>query len=91
MFNNNSYNPSMSKSHTYSNPYDVDAYVTRDHATVDGVMWYTIACTSEVADWIRTQDRSQYYSHTPPVYAKVYGNVFDLHRNLYLMLGLVWT
>ena len=84
------YNNAMSKSHTYRNAYDVAAYVTRDHATVDGVEWYTIACTREVADWIRTQDSGLYYSHTPPVYAKVYGNVFDLHSNLYVLLGLRW-
>lgn len=85
------HNPAMSKSHTYRNPYDVAEYVTLDSALVDGVEWYTIDCTRSVADWIRTQDSALYYSHTPPTYAKVYGNKFDLHRNLYLMLGLVWT
>jgi hypothetical protein len=85
------HNPAMSKSHTYRNVYDVPEYVTLDSALVDGAVWYTIDCTRAVADWIRTQDSALYYSHTPPVYAKVYGNVFDLHRNLYLMLGLKWT
>jgi len=85
------YSNAMSKSHTYSNAYDVAAYVTRDHALVDGAVWYTIACTRAVADWIRTQNKDMYYSHPPPTYAKVYGNLFDLHTSLYLMLGLVWS
>jgi hypothetical protein len=81
----------MSKSQTYAGIYSVPAYVTVDSALVDDVMWYTIDCTRDVAVWIRDQNSELYYSHTAPVYAKVYGNKFDLHSSLYLMLGLVWT
>lgn len=85
------YNNAMSKSHTYRNAYDLAQYVTLYHVLVDGAVWYTIDCTREVADWIRTQDPGMYYSHILPTYAKVYGNKFDLHRNLYIVLGLRWT
>jgi hypothetical protein len=53
---------------------------------VDGHPWYQISCSAEVARWIRTQEKTQWYEE-PTVR---YRSLFDVSEQLYLMLGMKW-
>jgi hypothetical protein len=51
-------------------------------APVDGQMWYTVRCNSEVAKWLRdSQGISSYYAHPER-------NVFDVCEAVYIQMGL---
>ena len=57
-------------------------------AEVDGATWYTVSCTKEISEWLRTQPkelRSEALAH---------GWVlpqFDIHEKLYTLLALRWS
>ena len=62
-----------------------------DTAPVDGVRWYTIACSNQIAKWVRAQDNSQWYEHgmTRSNFHNPRAN-FDVHVELFTMLKLTW-
>lgn len=57
-------------------------------AEVDGELWYTVKCTKEVGDWIRSlPKKDNWYEHIDNQWY-VYQNMFDVHERVYLQLGL---
>jgi hypothetical protein len=66
------------------------SYKMLDKSTVDGAMWYTIRCNSQVAKWIRSQPQTLgWYEHSIATGAWCgVDNVFDVHEALYLQIGL---
>lgn len=63
-------------------------YKKIDQSTVDGVMWYTVKCNSEVARWLRDNQNVNYcYEHIEPSW-HVERNTFDVSEALYIQLGL---
>lgn len=63
-------------------------YKNAGRAEVDGEMWYTIKCSTEVAEWIRTLPRKDnWYEHIDNNWY-AYNSMFDLHERVYLQLGL---
>lgn len=60
------------------------------HCQVDGLTWYTVSCTREVAKWIRSQDREIWYEHINGKWDVIH-NTFDIHEKLYTLLALKWA
>lgn len=60
-----------------------------DSAPVDDKIWHTVKLNMLTADWIRQQDASGWYEHTP---TESWGsrNIFDIEESLYTMLVLKW-
>jgi hypothetical protein len=59
-----------------------------DQALVDDEQWYTLVTGSrECAQWIRTHDSTRQYEHPG---RHVIGYIFDVHEQLYILLGLKW-
>ena len=57
-------------------------------AEVDDATWYTVSCTKEISEWLRSQPKEWHYE------ALVHGWVlsqFDIHEKLYTMLALKWS
>jgi len=57
-------------------------------AEVDGATWYTVSCTKDISEWLRTQPKELRYE------ALAYGwalSQFDIHEKLYTMLALKWS
>ena len=57
-------------------------------AEVDGATWYTVSCTKDIGEWLRTQSKELRYE------ALAHGWVlsqFDIHEKLYTMLALKWS
>ena len=57
-------------------------------AEVDGATWYTVSCTKDIREWLRTQPKELRYE------ALAHGWVlsqFDIHEKLYTMLALKWS
>ena len=57
-------------------------------AKVDGDTWYTVSCTKEISEWLRTQPKELHYE------ALAHGWVlpqFDIHEKLYTLLALRWS
>lgn len=57
-------------------------------AEVDGATWYTVSCTKDISEWLRTQPKELRYE------ALAHGWVlsqFDIHEKLYTMLALKWS
>lgn len=65
-------------------------YKKISESVVDTDTWYTIKCNSKVAAWIRTQERlNRWYEHSRESGNwYVTGNVFDVHEELYMRIGL---
>ena len=61
----------------------------RYHCQVDGLTWYTVSCTREVAKWIRSQDREIWHEHIDGKWNVIH-NTFDIHEKLYTLLALKW-
>lgn len=59
-----------------------------DKADVDGEMWYTVKCTNEIGDWVRTQPAEQWVSNRSWL---LHENNFDMHRELFAFLKLTWS
>jgi hypothetical protein len=58
-----------------------------DQGEVDGEMWYTIRTSDrDVSTWLRRQERTLRVETTVN-----YPNYFDIHEQLYVMLGLKYT
>jgi hypothetical protein len=58
---------------------------------VDGQMWYTIRCNSEVARWLRdNQDVNHCYEHIDPSW-QVERNTFDVSESMYIQIGLKFS
>jgi archaellum biogenesis ATPase FlaH len=57
-------------------------------AEVDGATWYTVSCTKDISEWLRSQSRELQYEalahgfHFPQ---------FDIHEKLYILLALKWS
>jgi hypothetical protein len=57
-------------------------------AEVDGDIWYTVICSREVSEWLRSQSRELQYEalahgfHFPQ---------FNIHEKLYTLLALKWS
>ena len=57
-------------------------------AEVDGDTWYTVSCTKDISEWLRTQPKELRYE------ALAHGWVlsqFDIHEKLYTLLALRWS
>ena len=57
-------------------------------AEVDGDTWYTVSCTKDISEWLRTQPKELRYE------ALAHGWVlsqFDIHEKLYTLLALKWS
>ena len=59
-----------------------------DQAEVDGEKWFTVKCTKEVGNWVRTQPKGQWVSNNSWLY---YENNFDVHHELYVLMRLIWA
>lgn len=62
----------------------------RHQCQVDGLTWYTVSCTGEVAKWIRSQDREIWHEHIDGKWNVIH-NTFDIHEKLYTLLALKWS
>ena len=61
-------------------------------ALVDGEEWFTIQCTPEVSNWIRTQpgEYTLWFQNIDDKWM-INGNVFDIHHTFYTMTALRWS
>lgn len=59
-------------------------------APVDGVMWYTIKCNSEVANWLRDHQGDHCYEHVDQSW-HVERQTFDVSETMYIQIGLKWS
>lgn len=57
---------------------------------VDGKLWYTVKCNSEVGKWIRTLSKDLWYEHVDTNWY-IRDTMFDLHEQVYVQLGLKFT
>lgn len=63
-------------------------YKNAGRSEVDGELWYTVKCSTEVAKWIRTlPKKDNWYEHIDTNWY-AYNSMFDLHERVYLQLGL---
>ena len=60
-------------------------YLGKDQ--VDGATWYTVTGQKAVCEWIRTQDKQYWFEHIDDQWHISY-NTFDIHENIYTMLGM---
>jgi hypothetical protein len=63
-------------------------FVINAKAEVDGATWYTVSCTKEISEWLRSQPKEWHYE------ALAHGWVlpqFDIHEKLYTLLALRWS
>ena len=63
-------------------------FVINAKAEVDGATWYTVSCTKEISEWLRSQPKEWHYE------ALAHGWVlpqFDIHEKLYTLLVLRWS
>jgi hypothetical protein len=56
-----------------------------DQGPVDGRTWYTVSCSHEASQWLRTQSREMCHEHIQN------HNRFDIDEKLYTMLVLRWS
>lgn len=61
-----------------------------DKAIVDGDQWYTVGCTKEVSNWMRTQPENLWHEHIDERW-RVHFNRFDIHEKIYTQLALKWS
>ena len=66
-----------------------DAVTVITSADVDGVLWYTVNCRTDVANWVRQQDSAQWVEHINYNMSDLC-NTFDMHSELYAYLKLTW-
>lgn len=66
------------------------AFEVLAQAEVDGVMWYTVKCSKEVGDWVRTQPEDHWVNHINQGWL-FHVNNFDMHRELFAFLKLTWS
>jgi hypothetical protein len=57
-------------------------------AEVDGDTWYTVICSREVSEWLRSQSRELWYE---PLAHGFHFTQFDIHEKLYTLLALRWS
>jgi len=57
-------------------------------AEVDGATWYTISCTKDIGEWLRTQPKELRYEALAHRWVL---SQFDIHEKLYTMLALKWS
>ena len=63
-------------------------YKKIDQSLVDGAVWYTVKCNSEVGRWLRDrQDNNSCYEHIDQSW-HVERNTFDVCESVYIQLGL---
>lgn len=62
-------------------------YRKLNQVPVDGVMWYTVQCNSEAANWLRDRQGTDCYEHIDQSWHSE-RNTFDVSEALYLQLGL---
>ena len=62
-------------------------FTMRDQAEVDGATWYTVSCTKEIGEWLRTQPKEWHYELVD-VWSL---SQFDIHEKLYTLLALKWS
>ena len=65
----------------------MESYKASDPVLVDGEPWYTLKCKTEVAAWIRTQDKSMWYEHVDKNWY-VYRDRFDVHEKLLTFISI---
>jgi len=61
-----------------------------DKALVDGDQWYTVGCTPDVSEWMRTQPESLWHEHIDEKWT-IHLNRFDIHEKIYTQMGLKWS
>lgn len=54
-------------------------------ALVDGKPWYTIECNQDIAEWIRSQNRTNWYEHMDNRHG-FKRSTFDVSDKLYTMI-----
>lgn len=68
-------------------------FISSDAAMVDSVLWYTVACRKEVAQWIRTnyadQENQGWFQHIDQR-GYISTNIFDVNEHIYTTLVLKW-
>lgn len=57
-------------------------------AEVDGATWYTVSCTKEISEWLRSQPKELRHALTAPGF---HFPQFDIHEKLYTMMALKWS
>lgn len=57
-------------------------------ADVDGATWYTVSCTKEISEWLRSQPKE--WQHEALAHGWVLSQ-FDIHEKLYTLLALRWS
>lgn len=66
------------------------AFEILTQAEVDGQQWYTVKCSKEVGDWVRTQPSEQWVNHINSGWL-FHENNFDMDRELFAFLKLTWS
>ena len=61
-----------------------------DQSIVDGDTWYTVSCSRESSQWLRSQNRESWHEHINNKWDVIH-NTFDIHEKLYTMLALKWS
>lgn len=62
-------------------------YSTIDRAEVDGNNWFTVKCSNEISQWIKTQPKDMWHEHIDKDWY-LYKNMFDIHEKIHTMLHL---
>jgi hypothetical protein len=66
-----------------------NAFKIIDEALVDDVQWYTVHThLTSIMLWIRGNNKDLWWQHPS---SRVPGMIFDVHKNLYVMLALRWS
>jgi len=65
-------------------------YKLETQDVVDGVNWFTIFVTSNVTEWLQTQDSTLWYTHRMAKYGSkfIVKNMIDVREDLYLIIKL---
>ena len=61
-----------------------------DQAPVDGDIWYTVSCATEVSIWLLEQSKELQHLHIDNN-RYLFVTKFDIHEKLYTLLALRWS
>jgi hypothetical protein len=61
-------------------------YTVIDSAEVDGTIWYSVKCSIEVGNWVRTQPSEHWVKYVE----SIYDYQIDMDQELLVLLKLTW-
>lgn len=75
----------------WNQTFEIREYFSKiDQSTVDGDLWYTVKCSEEISQWIKTQPKGMWHNHIDKNWQK-YKDIFDIHEKIYTILQLKYS